>query len=65
MKVIVMNDLKQTEYENVIQVSLVTDNGFPEVNMDPAKIISILTKDSKLSRFQLNTATVTIIEETK
>jgi len=63
MKVTVLNDLKHYVYTDVIQVTFNTDEGVPELDMKPSKLISILTRDKKSARFELGTAIVTITED--
>ncbi len=63
MKVTVLNNLKYYTYTDVIQVTFNTDEGVPELDMKPSKLISILTRDKRVARFELDTAIVTINEE--
>ena len=63
MKVTVLNDLKHYVYTDVIQVTFNTDEGVPELDMKPSKLISILTRDKRAARFELGTAIVTITED--
>lgn len=63
MKVTVLNDLILYEYTDVIQVAFNTDEGAPQLDMKASKIISILTRDKRVARFELGTAIVTITEE--
>lgn len=63
MKVIVINNLKHYVYTDVIQVTFNTDEGVPQLDMKPLKLISILTRDKRAARFELGTAIVTITED--
>ena len=63
MKVTVLKDLKHYVYTDVIQVTFNTDEGVPELDMKPSKLISILNRDKRVARFELGTAIVTITED--